>query len=187
MAVHSLGSAESGWFPVGSLLWMAPEHLKPLSEDSPMIHDSDFQGKCDVYSFGIVLWEILERRTPWCRGKNFTRDEVISAVVENNERLPISDWVHPRIRSLLSKCWKKNPLHRPHLREVLEELEDIPISEWDIDGRLAEERRLSTCFFSLMAARAVSTSACVRLPGGNVEILGNSTTIGRSSYCEVGN
>jgi serine/threonine protein kinase len=39
----------------GSWLWMAPEVLA----------GSRYSEKADVYSFALVLWEMVERRLPW--------------------------------------------------------------------------------------------------------------------------
>lgn len=36
--------------------WMAPE----------LLESKQYSTKVDVYSFGILLWEILARRTPYC-------------------------------------------------------------------------------------------------------------------------
>ena len=40
---------------IGSIMWMAPEVLK----------SKEYSEKADIYSFGIVMWEICERDLPY--------------------------------------------------------------------------------------------------------------------------
>jgi len=47
----------------GTPLWMAPE----------VMQFKEFNEKCDVYSFGIVLWEILTRQEPFPHHTNFEK------------------------------------------------------------------------------------------------------------------
>ena len=80
------------WTPVGTLLWMAPEMLDPHLEGSPPPRGAS-GATADVYSFGILLWELLERRLPWVEPVKVKRAEVLRVVVKEGKRLPISKWV----------------------------------------------------------------------------------------------
>jgi hypothetical protein len=47
--------------PVGTLLWMSPEMLQPHVEGSPPPAGAS-GATADVFSFAVLLWELLERR-----------------------------------------------------------------------------------------------------------------------------
>ncbi|RDX69605.1 Serine/threonine-protein kinase EDR1, partial [Mucuna pruriens] len=66
----------------GTPEWMAPEVLRnePANE------------KCDVYSFGVILWELTTTKIPW-RGLNPM--QVVGAVGFQNKRLEIPEDVNP--------------------------------------------------------------------------------------------
>ncbi|KAF3570203.1 hypothetical protein F2Q69_00063659 [Brassica cretica] len=66
----------------GTPEWMAPEVLRnePSNE------------KCDVYSFGVILWELATLRLPW-RGMNPM--QVVGAVGFQNRRLEIPKELDP--------------------------------------------------------------------------------------------
>ena len=41
---------------VGTLLWMAPEMIKGGTKYGPAV---------DVYSYAIIMWELITRKNPW--------------------------------------------------------------------------------------------------------------------------
>ena len=68
---------------VGTFQWMAPEVIKTKS----------YTEKADIYSFGIILWEIASREAPY---KTLNGYQVSIDVVENKLRPPVSaDWPKP--------------------------------------------------------------------------------------------
>jgi sterile alpha motif and leucine zipper-containing kinase AZK len=82
-------------FPVGlQPEWMAPEVLRnePSNE------------KCDVYSFGVILWELATMRVPW---SGLNPMQVVGAVGFQNRRLDIPKEVDPQVASIISSCWDK--------------------------------------------------------------------------------
>ncbi|PKI52832.1 hypothetical protein CRG98_026780 [Punica granatum] len=73
--------------------WMAPEVLRnePSNE------------KCDVYSFGVILWELITLKQPW-GGMNPM--QVVGAVGFQHRRLEIPDDMNPAIADIIKKCWQ---------------------------------------------------------------------------------
>lgn len=65
--------------------WMAPEVLRnePSNE------------KADVYSFGVILHELMTGEEPW---KKLTGAQVIVAVGFEKQRLPIPEGIDPDIK-----------------------------------------------------------------------------------------
>jgi LRR receptor-like serine/threonine-protein kinase FLS2 len=88
---------------VGTPLWMAPEVLAM----------KNYNSKLDVYSYGMVLWEIASQRLPWeeVEGANF-----ISALLSTIEsgRRPEVEVGWPRSYCVvMEQCWQLAPQDRP--------------------------------------------------------------------------
>lgn len=107
--------ANLGYDPHGSPLYMAPE-----------VFVGDYNEKCDVYSFAIVLWEILTQSQAF---EDIDDDlpAFIHAVCDNNFRPDIPEGTLPRIAKLLEDCWKKDPVQRPSFSTIISRLDRIII------------------------------------------------------------
>ncbi|KZV46510.1 hypothetical protein F511_10615 [Dorcoceras hygrometricum] len=77
----------------GTAEWMAPEVLRnePSNE------------KCDVFSFGVILWELCTMQQPW-GGMNPM--QVVGAVGFQHRRLDIPDNLDPVIADIITRCWQ---------------------------------------------------------------------------------
>ncbi|BAT95001.1 hypothetical protein LR48_Vigan10g094900 [Vigna angularis] len=89
----------------GTPEWMAPEVLRnePSNE------------KCDVYSFGVILWELATLRLPWT-GMNPM--QVVGAVGFQNRRLEIPKEVDPIVARIIWECWQQDPNLRPSFAQL---------------------------------------------------------------------
>ncbi|XP_060174005.1 uncharacterized protein LOC132604495 [Lycium barbarum] len=96
----------------GTPQWMAPEVLR--SEPS--------NEKSDIYSFGVILWELATEKIPW---DNLNSMQVIGAVGFMNQRLDIPKDVHPQWASIIESCWHSEPKCRPSFQELVEQLKDL--------------------------------------------------------------
>ena len=96
----------------GSLRYMAPEVALRLP----------YNEKVDVYSFGIILWQMAEDKVPY---KGFTKEEFMSQVVKKSYRPPISKQWPMEFSNLLRKCWDREPANRPTCSQILETLDQI--------------------------------------------------------------
>ncbi|PKI75717.1 hypothetical protein CRG98_003860 [Punica granatum] len=95
----------------GTIPWMAPELFNSKSN---MVTE-----KIDVYSFGIVMWELLTGEEPY---ENLRSEEIIAGIINGNLRPNIPSWCDPVWRSLMERCWSSDPESRPSFSEVAKEL-----------------------------------------------------------------
>ncbi|KAG8478270.1 hypothetical protein CXB51_028017 [Gossypium anomalum] len=119
----------------GTYRWMAPEIYS--RDPLPIGAKKHYDHKVDVYSFSIVLWEILTNKAPF-KGR------------DNNER-PSVEGLPTEIVSLLQSCWAEDPKIRPEFMEITASLtnflrncsppETTPPKQMEIDrsGSHAEE------------------------------------------------
>ncbi|KAM7117478.1 mitogen-activated protein kinase kinase kinase 7 isoform X5 [Ciconia boyciana] len=118
----------------GSAAWMAPEVFEgcvsqkccgciderdcfAFLSNLPSLTGSNYSEKCDVFSWGIILWEVITRRKPF--------DEIggpafrIMWAVHNGTRPPLIKNLPKPIESLMTRCWSKDPSQRPSMEEIV--------------------------------------------------------------------
>ncbi|XP_001371036.3 LOW QUALITY PROTEIN: mitogen-activated protein kinase kinase kinase 10 [Monodelphis domestica] len=96
----------------GTYAWMAPE----------VIRLSLFSKSSDVWSFGVLLWELLTGEVPY---REIDALAVAYGVAMNKLMLPIpSTCPEPFVR-LLEECWDPEPHQRPDFDSILSRLEAI--------------------------------------------------------------
>jgi serine/threonine protein kinase len=89
--------------------WMAPESL----------YFSVFTPKSDVWSFGILMWEIVTLgSTPY---PGMGAREVMRRV-RDGYRLERPSHCHPELYKIISKCWAGDMNKRPDFTELRQEL-----------------------------------------------------------------
>ncbi|CAH2224729.1 mitogen-activated kinase kinase kinase 12 isoform X1 [Pelobates cultripes] len=90
----------------GTVAWMAPEVIRnePVSE------------KVDIWSFGVVLWELLTGEIPY---KDVDSSAIIWGVGSNSLHLPVPSSCPDGFKLLLRQCWNSKPRNRPSFRQIL--------------------------------------------------------------------
>ncbi|XP_021638386.2 serine/threonine-protein kinase CTR1 isoform X2 [Hevea brasiliensis] len=96
----------------GTPEWMAPEVLRndPSNE------------KADVYSFGVILWEIMTLQRPW---RNLNQAQVVAAVGFKGQRLEVPNNVNPSVAALIDVCLTSEPSKRPSFSYIMESLHKL--------------------------------------------------------------
>ncbi len=99
----------------GTYHWMAPE----VMDAKPYTH------KADVYSYGIVLYEILSRTTPYM---GMSGTQIVAGVLSRKERpdlnmIPID--CPPLLRDLMIQCWDHDPDQRPDFKNIVLALKEM--------------------------------------------------------------
>ncbi|XP_021760999.1 serine/threonine-protein kinase STY46-like [Chenopodium quinoa] len=95
----------------GTYRWMAPE----------VINHQPYDQNADIFSFAIVLWELLTAKIPY---ENMTPLQAALGV-RKGLRPEIPKDIHPRLGDLMQRCWDEAPLKRPPFSIIRAELEDI--------------------------------------------------------------
>ena len=96
---------------VGSVQWMAPEVIQNNCIDNT---------KADIYSFGIIIWEVCTRIQPF---KDMNSEDIINFVINENGRpdcnlLPLNQ-MPKGLLDLIENCWNTEPNLRPDFSMIL--------------------------------------------------------------------
>src|SRR5262249_7934496 len=104
----------------GTLPYMAPEHIRAFRDRKGALDE-----RCDVFSLGVILFELLTGRHPYPIRKGPLRESA-AATLADREQLPPSprDWnpaVSPAAAAIIRKCLAPNPGDRYQTAEQLRE------------------------------------------------------------------
>jgi len=98
----------------GQLRWMAPE----LLTEKPTL-------KSDIYSFGIIAWQLLTRKLPYSDAKNEV--QVFNSMKDPNTikfQFPLNTSL--ALKQLGERCLNRNPELRPSAKDITECLNSFP-------------------------------------------------------------
>lgn len=95
---------------VGTACWLAPE----------VINHARASEYSDVYSFGIILWELATREEVY---QGLETTQIIAKVANENLRPPVP--VDCPWKDLMVRCWAEKPQDRLHFAEIIDELKRL--------------------------------------------------------------
>jgi len=141
----------------GTAEYMAPEILRvggglPGSPAADSAVQVEYTEKVDVYSYGVLLWEILTRRVPWqhaglgtlqvitqlaLRGAAATVETLRMDVADPHTSGNAEDMVPDgTLRELITRCWAEDPAERPSFEDIVPPLQTA-LAEADRQRRSA--------------------------------------------------
>uniref|UniRef100_M3YHR4 Receptor-interacting serine/threonine-protein kinase 2 n=1 Tax=Mustela putorius furo TaxID=9669 RepID=M3YHR4_MUSPF len=106
----------------GTIIYMPPENYEPGQKSRASI-------KHDIYSFAVIMWEVLSRKQPFEEVTNPL--QIMYSVSQghrpntNEESLPLDIPHRTLMISLIESGWAQNPDERPSFLKCLIELEPV--------------------------------------------------------------
>ncbi|KAL5214179.1 hypothetical protein ABZP36_003331 [Zizania latifolia] len=119
----------------GTLGYMAPE----------VLNGKPYNRSCDVYSFGICLWEMYCCDMPYA-DLSFT--DASAAIVHQDLRPKIPRCCPSAMARIMRRCWHADPAKRLDMAEVVRLLEALDTSKGG--GMLPNDRKMPGCFCLFM-------------------------------------
>ncbi|KAL6062991.1 Gustatory receptor [Balamuthia mandrillaris] len=108
--------------------WQSPERLSNLPS---------YNGQSsDVYSYGILLWQLVTQKMPFQTCKSLS--EMIAAICEANQRPSIPEDCPERLMQLMTSCWSSNPERRPTFEQIVEAFGEI-LLEFRVEDELGRK------------------------------------------------
>ena len=115
---------------IGTAHWMAPE----------LFESTNYTGKIDVYSYGMLMWEMLTETAPF---KDLNPVQIAFKVTRESLRPEFPPGTPRPLKSFINKCWHQDPNQRPTFSQIYRALIKksvfFPGTDLSAVDRLAEE------------------------------------------------
>jgi len=125
----------------GTPFWMAPELLRKESTNT---------AATDIYSFGIILYEIYSRRDPY-EDEDEEVEEILRLIADKDvkKRPPAPPSMCDKIKSLMAECLDDDHEHRPTAEELDVRLKRINAEEAESQSKTKTNKQSSMSLFDI--------------------------------------
>jgi hypothetical protein len=105
----------------GTFRWMAPEIAAEVEH-------TKIDNKCDVFSYGMILYEIFALQLPFAEIEN---DIKVCWKIMHGERPPIPARAPSFLHPLIQDCWNSKPAARPPFEKIVTAIQTESYEEHD--------------------------------------------------------
>lgn len=116
-----MATSYSGRDRLHNPVWLAPEIMKK----------EQYTEKADVFSFGIILWELVGRSRPFSEYKVAQSDftyQLEDAIIDGLRPSIKPVWqCPPEYVELMENCWHGDPKQRPQFEEISEKIRQLQV------------------------------------------------------------
>jgi len=112
----------------GTYRWMAPEVIR---------HEA-YSGMADVYSFAVLMWQLLTREDPF---SDMSQIEAAASVAFEGARIPFPEGTPVAVRELIEICWSDDPAQRLPFDQISLRLKEIESALTDDEKAWLEASR----------------------------------------------
>ncbi|XP_077333600.1 vascular endothelial growth factor receptor 2 isoform X1 [Lithobates pipiens] len=132
------------------LKWMAPE----------TIFDRVYTTQSDVWSFGVLLWEIFSLGGSPYPGVQI--DEYFCRRLKEGTRMRAPDYATVEIYQTMLDCWHGDPLQRPTFTELVEHLGNVLQRNVQLDGK---------DYIPILVTLNIEEDSCLSMPTSPVSCM----------------
>jgi len=100
-------SSQMSTYKIGTILYNAPEIMRK----------EKYNYKSDVFSFGIILWEIVHKKIPYSEIKS---NDFVQKIGFDGYRSPIDSSISLKIQNMITSCLQQDQKKRPSFSQILE-------------------------------------------------------------------
>ncbi|RHZ64785.1 hypothetical protein Glove_320g191 [Diversispora epigaea] len=126
-----LYSAQINVWKISSLGLSGPvnEQLDSIHGNLPCIapeilYEKNYTIKSDVYSLGIIMWEVITGEIPFSNHKFDSKPNFCLAII-NGYRPEIYKYIPYEYANLMKRCWDTNPDNRPDAKTIKNEMDSL--------------------------------------------------------------
>ncbi|KAG0025943.1 hypothetical protein BGZ82_009717 [Podila clonocystis] len=98
---------------IGVMAYIAPERFR---------NPRYFDAKCDIYSLGVLLWELTTGHAAFAR---VPQDVHLAVAIMNGKRELGVEGTPAEYKALYERCWSSDPAARPSLDEIVNTLAQV--------------------------------------------------------------
>ncbi|KAF9092700.1 hypothetical protein BGX29_010331 [Mortierella sp. GBA35] len=138
---------------IGVMAYIAPERFR---------NPSYFDAKCDIYSLGVLFWELTTGHSAFAK---VPQDVNLAVAIMNGKRELSVDGTPTEYKALYERCWHSDPEKRPSLDEILSTLAKVRANM--TPAQLATTRTRNKTFYSSVDVYEESVS--IPRPTSNIQ------------------
>jgi len=107
----------------GTPTHLAPEIMRAMESGDGAAQRVNATQKVDVFAFGVLIWEVRERKVPWSElGETAFAHKIFRNVIQGaRPKLSAADVRMPEgLDALMNRCWDDDPKVRPAFEDLLQ-------------------------------------------------------------------